>query len=97
MGRLMQTGGAAEIAERFATTAHGHVDAVAAQLAGLERQARATAHRAAANADRVGRELQQRTSDVVDRTGTLLRERPMIGAALALAAGIVILSALRRK
>ena len=97
MGRLLQTGSAEEVAEHFATTARGHLDAAAAQLAGLERHVRKTAGRAATNADRMGRELQQRTAEVVTRTSSALRERPMIGAAIALAAGILIVSALTRR
>ena len=96
MGRLIQTNGETDVAVRFAAAAHEQVDRVAAQLAGLERQARATAHQAAGSAERAREELQRHTSYAVERAGSLLRERPIIGAAIALAAGIILLTALRR-
>lgn len=106
MARLIQANGETELAARFASAAHEQVDRVAEQLAGLERQARATAQRAAGRA-KVAREelqgraevareeLQRQTQYAVERAQTVLRERPLLGAALALAAGLIVLAVLR--
>jgi ElaB/YqjD/DUF883 family membrane-anchored ribosome-binding protein len=95
MARLTQANGETEVAARFATAAHEQVDRVAAQLAGLERQARASAHKAAGQAERARGALQQQTANAVERGRDLLRDQPLIGAALAFAAGIIVLAVLR--
>lgn len=95
MGRLTQANGETDVAARFATAAHEQVDRVAAQLAGLERQARASAHKAAGQAEWARGALQQQTANAIEQGRALLRDRPIVGAALALVAGIIVLAALR--
>jgi ElaB/YqjD/DUF883 family membrane-anchored ribosome-binding protein len=103
MGRLIRTDGETDVAERFAEAAHGHVDRVAARLAGLERQARASAVKATTGAERAREQWHRQASyaidragHAVDRAGGLLRDRPVMSAAIAIALGAIVLAALQR-
>ena len=86
----------AEIADRFAVLAHDKVDRVAEQLAELERQARELTRYGAERAQRARTQLHDEAVWAADKVGVLARERPVLGAVLLVAVGLVALSALRR-
>lgn len=85
-----------QLTDRATRVAHTNVDRLSRQAAEVERKARATARLAAKKAQATRSDLQTQTNRKVDRVAEMVKNRPVMSAAIAAGAGLLALSVLRR-